>query len=178
MQNIFTRNKNMYSYMICLLIALGIIFITNIAYSNSINTNDFDMKFSWPCKPKCEIVKDFDSNLPSKYSAGNRGIDLKVQEGDFIYAPYDGKVFFVGKVNSKNIVSIKHENNIRTTYVGLKTNLSENDLVKKNETIGIVSFENMDPKFLHFGVILNKDTYLDPKIFLYEKIHLLPNVKW
>lgn len=79
------------------------------------------------------IIEDykFDVNC-FRYIAGNRGIDLLLEPGAQVFSPYDGEVFFKGKIDNKHILSIKHKNNIRTTYVGLDSHLDVGDNVKKN----------------------------------------------
>ncbi len=166
-------------------ILLTVIFsLSNFLTLDSINTypyiiknTHYKMHFDWPCKPKCKILKDYDDNLP-KYSAGNRGLDLEVAEGEKIYAPFDGVVFYRGKIDGKNILSIKHINDIRTTYVGLESSLKIGTTIAKGKVIGVTNYDNMKEKSLQFGVISGKDEYLNPKNFLYEKIVLLPIYNW
>ena len=173
-------NKTKINILQKIILFLFILFLSTyysfLKIANSSETN-FGMHFNWPCINHCKIVDDFDKNLP-KYSAGNRGIDLSMKDGENVYCPYDGEIFYSGKIDGKNIISIKHINNIRTTYVGATSLYKKGDKVLKGEIIGSINFSNMKMKALHFGVILNKDTYLDTKIFLFQKIILLPIIKW
>lgn len=152
---------------------------TTSTYEYKINDEDknrqgnYGMKFAWPCKPRCKIVKDF-QQLSSKYASGVRGIKLNMKNAQPVYVPYDGQVFYKGIINGVNIISIKHNAQIRSTFSCVKSSHSKNDLVHKGEVLGEVDYSNCDPQLLHFGVIKDKDTYLDPKKFLRSKIVLLP----
>ena len=153
-----------------LFLVSAIVFSQNLSYSTDYYPK---MLFQWPCNSSCEIVDYFDENL-GKFSAGNRGIDLAMKSGEKVFTPYDGEIFFVGKIARKHVLSIKHANNIRSTFVGVKSDLPAGSRVKTGDIIGDVDYADMKTPALHFGVIYGEDKYLNPLSFLRKEIVLLP----
>jgi murein DD-endopeptidase MepM/ murein hydrolase activator NlpD len=102
--------------------------------------------------PKCEQC------------SGNRGIELRLQRGQALYAVADGVVSFRGEVNRTKYLVILTKNNRRITYGKISvSNVRVGDRVLAGQQIA-VSGES-----LYFGireVVGGVVQYLDPMLFL------------
>lgn len=125
-------------------------------------------RFIWPCG-KSKILKTF-QQPEHFYSAGHRGVTLTCLNNSPIKAALSGKIYFSGVVAGVPSVSIQHDNGFRTTYLPVESSLKKGEIVEKGSPIGkLVNAENS----LHFGVKIDKHTYLNPLLFLPVKIRLI-----
>lgn len=78
-------------------------------------------------------------NPPAQnWLTGHRGVDLLTVPGQWVYAPADGVVTFVGKVGGKPVVSVTHDNGLRSTFEPVIGTLSKGDLAGRGTIIGYV----------------------------------------
>lgn len=106
----------------------------------------------------------FDSDKQAEYK--HTGIDIIGSPGDRVSASGNGIVSYTGfsPIGGRTIV-IRHNQNIRTTYLNLQNiYVSRGDMVKQGDiiaSIGALDDPSCADHHLHFGIIyLNK--YLDP----------------
>lgn len=123
--------------------------------------------WTWPVRPRPDVTHMFD--LEHRYSAGHRGIDLAVPAGTAVYAPDDGTVHFVGWVVDRPLLSVQHENGIRSTFEPVDAVVAEGDAVARGQLIGHVAESPTHEPVggLHLGARLGDD-YLDPLALLGE----------
>ena len=106
----------------------------------------------------------FDSEKRLYYR--HTGIDISGKSGERVWASANGVVTYTGfsPIGGRTVV-IRHNQNIRTTYLNLKSiYVSGGDMVKQGDIIASIGASD-DPSsrntHLHFGIIyINK--YLDP----------------
>ncbi len=118
----------------------------------------------------------FYNNIAKRYESNyHNGLDLI--GGDKIVSMYDGKVIacrnsikgYSDKYSSGNYVTIKHDNNLITTYCHLKYSslkVKKKDLVCKGQIIGLMgSTGHATGKHLHLGIKKN-NKWVDPEEYL------------
>lgn len=89
---------------------------------------------------KPELVNQY-RQPNSDYSAGHRGVDYLVTEGQAVFAPSDGEVKFVGKVVDRAVLSIQHGKSLSTTLEPVCSHLSKGEDVATGDLIGHICFE-------------------------------------
>lgn len=118
------------------------------------------------------VMDNITTHLTLNKFAVSSGILLGGEEGDNVFAAYDGTVESVTyDVYYGNKVVIKHKDDIRTTYYSLKeANVAEGQTVTKGQTIGTMGItatsEYLDGPNVHFSVtdnnaIVSPYEYLD-----------------
>jgi len=103
----------------------------------------------------------------SDYSAGHRGVDYLVKQGESVFAPSDGVVRFTGKVVNRGVLSLTHGQSLTTSFEPVCTKLTAGQKVFKGETVATVC--NRAGYRNHCGVriclhfsLRNRDGYLSP----------------
>lgn len=94
----------------------------------------------------------------------HNGVDIPAPSGTKIVAAYDGQIAWSYYSNSAgNWVGIDHGNGIYTVYMHMSKRLvSEGDIVKKGDVIGLVGTTGRSTgNHLHFGIRKN-GSYVDP----------------
>lgn len=77
-----------------------------------------------------------------RWSAGHRGVDLRVPENDRrVYAPAPGKVVFSGTVVNRKVLVIAHPDGRRSTFEPMDEALPVGTTVAAGETIGTVAIK-------------------------------------
>lgn len=71
----------------------------------------------------------------SDYSAGHRGIDYRVFEGQAILAPTDATVWFVGKVVNRSVLSLRTSSGDLVAFEPVCSELKPGDRVKTGQPI-------------------------------------------
>lgn len=165
----------MTKYVRFLIISISFLFIF------SIDTNPSVAALDWIWPVKGNIITPFNFDILNYYARGNHtGIDIESDEGTVVSAPMDGKVYWVAKNpfgRGGAGISIDHENDISTTYFGLKEpRVKKGSLVKQGDIIAVIANEgdkiSSDVTHLHFGIfktssrLSQKTEYLDPANFL------------
>lgn len=114
------------------------------------------------------------------YSSGHRGVDFAAPPGTHVRAAASGTVVFAGRVAGLFAVTIRHEDDVRTTYSQLSgIEVRRGEEVQQGQWIGTsgVAHAGGEPG-LHLGVKIG-DAYVDPATLLApadvtEALHLAP----
>lgn len=117
--------------------------------------------YSWPVRNP-NVTNDFDGP-EQPWLPGHRGVDLDAAEHTQLIAPADGTIAFVGKVAGKDVVTIKHNNGVTSTFEPATTTSAIGDKVSKEQPFAMVSGESdhCEETCVHWG-LKQSDTYLDP----------------
>lgn len=129
----------------------------------------------WPV-PGREIVREFEPP-EERWSRGHRGVDLAAPEGTAVVAVDAGVVSHSGVINGVGTITVRHNPSLRSTYQPVEQRLPVGAAVAQGEQIGVVTGASHCPprQCLHLGAIENRDTYLDPLLFLQPgEVSLLP----
>lgn len=121
--------------------------------------------WQWPVRPQPEVTRLFD--LPHRYAAGHRGIDLALAPGAEVHAVAAGTVRFVGVVVDRPVLSLQHPDGLISTYEPVVSDLARGDSVAAGDAIGTVSVEHQHQPDggMHLGA-RRGDDYLDPLTLL------------
>lgn len=93
-------------------------------------------------------------------ASGNRGLEYGSSDNQVVAAAADGLVAFAGPVAGRKVITIQHDDGIRTTYTGLlEIWVVEGMTVNRHAGIAIAS------SGFHFGARI-LDHYLDPQILI------------
>lgn len=119
-------------------------------------------RHAWPTGSKARVLRDF--NPPEKkWMAGHRGVDLELAEGSLVHASAAGVVVWAGQLAGRNVISIEHENGLRTTYEPVSPVIVQGDTVQAGETIGFLDAGHCgESSCLHWGAKRSKDSYVNP----------------
>lgn len=115
-----------------------------------------------------EVTRGFEAPT-SKWSAGNRGLEYRVREGQPIRAAGPGTVTFAGVIASSRYVTVLHADGIKTTYSYLDTiYVTEGQSVQVSDLLGLASDR------FQLGA-RRGDQYLDPQqLFQRDRAYLVP----
>jgi murein DD-endopeptidase MepM/ murein hydrolase activator NlpD len=126
--------------------------------------------------PEVDVTRPFDV-LPSRYSAGHRGVDLAGTPGSPVLAAGDGVVAFAGMVAGRPVVSVDHPGGLRTTYEPVDPSVGAGQAVARGSPIGTLLAGHpgcQASACLHWGLRRGGD-YLDPLALLaVPRVRLLP----
>jgi murein DD-endopeptidase MepM/ murein hydrolase activator NlpD len=130
-----------------------------------------------PVRSPAAIVRVFEPPT-TPYSAGHRGVDLRVRAGDVVWAAADGRVRFAGTVAARVVVVIEHADGISTEYEPLEVDVHTGMRVRAGQILGRVHGRHGDcavDTCLHWGARRGSD-YLDPMSLLTPlgPVRLLP----
>ncbi len=114
---------------------------------------------------------------PHPYGAGHRGIDLRARDGQRVSAPAAGVIAFVGMVVDRPVVSIDHDDGVRSTFEPVESDLTAGTVVAAGDVFGVVSGDrssnphcsgsqdtgSTDTHCLHVGARCG-ERYLNPAI--------------
>lgn len=118
------------------------------------------------------LVKDF-LQPSADWSAGHRGVDYLVNDGDEVLATSSGQIRFSGRLVNRSVVSIVHPNGLISTVEPVCSDLTKGTFVSAGKAIGTICtdvgyFSHCLPKLcLHFG-IKTEGGYLSPLYVLGE----------
>lgn len=121
--------------------------------------------YDWPLAGEPAVLRGFEAP-PAPWSPGHRGVDLGAATGEPVLAAGSGVVAFTGWVAGRPVVSIDHDDGIRTTYEPVAATVSAGTAVLVGAVIGHLHpagaphCETGD--CLHWGARIGDDTYLDP----------------
>ncbi len=114
------------------------------------------------------------------YGPGHRGVDLAGRAGQPVLAARDGTVVFAGPVAGHGVVSVQHDDGLRTTYEPVTPTVAAGAVVRTGDALG-----RLDPGHagcpeaavcLHWGVRRDRLDYLDPLVLLGPaRVRLLPS---
>ncbi len=84
-----------------------------------------------------QLVSEF-RQPTSDWSAGHRGVDYLVSEEQRVVAAFEGTVTFAGVVVDRSIVTVTHENGIKSSVEPVCPIVSNGDRVETGQVIGSV----------------------------------------
>lgn len=132
--------------------------------------------YDWPTGGPAPVLRDF-VGPAEPWASGHRGVDLEHSTGP-VRAAADGVVAFAGRVVDRGVVSIDHDDGIRTTYEPVAAVVVRGDRVRRGEIIGhLTGATHCAPEVcLHWGARRGASSYLDPMSLLRTEttIRLLP----
>jgi len=131
-----------------------------------------DAPHVWPVTGA--VVRGFDPPAVF-YGAGHRGIDIAGDAGVAVVASATGLVSFAGVINHVPMLTVTHDDGVRTTYQPVTPAVAQGDHVDVGAVIGFLQPGHCASPCLHFGVLRGRD-YLDPLTWLGSNtdIKLLP----
>lgn len=92
---------------------------------------------------------------------GHRGVDLGAGTGQVIHAAASGTVIYAGVLVDRPVISIRHQNGLRSTYEPVEALVTVGQAVTKGQPIGnLVS--GHDANSLHWGAKYSDRHYIDP----------------
>lgn len=121
-----------------------------------------------PLPPPPDIVTPFRPPA-EKWGTGHRGVDLAAPAGSQIRSAGSGVVAFAGRLADRNLVSVKHSAELRTTYEPVLPLVAVGQHVVAGQPIGILQPGHppcAPGACLHWGARIGAETYLDPMMLL------------
>jgi murein DD-endopeptidase MepM/ murein hydrolase activator NlpD len=132
--------------------------------------------YAWPMLPAPAVVTPF--RAPSHpYGPGHRGVDLGGAPGGAVLAARAGTVVFAGPVGGRDLVSVLHDDGLRTTYEPVQPVVEAGAVIRAGEVIGLLQPGHacVAQTCLHWGVRRDRNEYLDPLVLLRPpRVRLLP----
>ncbi len=124
-------------------------------------------ELDWPLRGK--VTRGFELPVGAYGEGGHQGMDIAAPPGSKVSAAAAGTVTWVGELPRGTAVSITHQGNTRTTYLGLASVcLRQGDMVSRGQEIGTLDGAR-DPSsagtHLHFGAYLNGSP-VDPRLLM------------
>lgn len=115
-----------------------------------------------------QVLDHFQAPLWQK-GPGHRGIDLAMSSQSPIVAPFDGEVFFAGKVVNRQVITLVSNKGLKASFEPVCALHRKGARVAKGEAIGILCIPESDyempcDRCMHFS-IRNQYGYLNPLLF-------------
>jgi murein DD-endopeptidase MepM/ murein hydrolase activator NlpD len=111
------------------------------------------------------------------FGPGHRGVDLAGSVGQPVRAARGGTVVFAGPVAGHGVVSVQHDDGLRTTYEPLTPTVRAGAVVAAGAVLGtlVAGHRGCPSACLHWGVRRDRLEYLDPLVLLRPtRVRLLP----
>lgn len=132
--------------------------------------------YAWPMFPAPRVVSPF--RAPDhQYGPGHRGADLGGAIGQPVLAARAGVVVFAGRLAGRGVVSVQHDDGLRTTYEPVRPTVLAGAGVAGGAVLGVLEagHRGCTPACLHWGVRRDRLEYLDPLVLLRPtRMRLLP----
>ena len=132
----------------------------------------------WPLTPRPVVVSRF-APPEQRFGRGHRGVDLLGRPGQPVRAAVPGTVSFAGVVAGRPVVVVRH-GRTRTTYQPVAAEVDRGQPVQAGQRLGLLlaAGSHCAPRAcLHWGLIEDAETYLDPLSLLGAgPVRLLPLV--
>jgi murein DD-endopeptidase MepM/ murein hydrolase activator NlpD len=132
--------------------------------------------WGWPLGGEPVVSRPFDQ-LPSRYAAGHRGVDLLGSPGEPVLSAGAGVVAFAGLVAGRPVVSVEHAGGLRTTYQPVQPVVAAGQPVARGAPLGVLAGGHPGcpaDACLHWG-LRRGAVYLDPLLLLRPpRVRLLP----
>jgi murein DD-endopeptidase MepM/ murein hydrolase activator NlpD len=128
-----------------------------------------------------DVVRPFDPPAV-RWGAGHRGVDLGSAVGSAVRAPAGGVVTFAGQVAGRGVVTILHDDGLRSSFEPVSTRLHTGDRVSTGDEVAMLDAAATEPGVghcapqacVHWGV-RRGETYVDPMALVAtDPIVLLP----
>lgn len=113
----------------------------------------------------------------TRYGPGHRGVDLAAIAGVEVRAPAAGTVVFAGRLVDRGVVSLQHDDGLRTSLEPVTASVTIGQRVLAGAVVGTVQVGHprcAPTVCLHWGIRLD-GVYLDPMALLRPvRVRLLP----
>ncbi|GEL17783.1 hypothetical protein PA7_16200 [Pseudonocardia asaccharolytica DSM 44247 = NBRC 16224] len=133
--------------------------------------------YGWPLDPPPAVGNPF-REPAHRYGPGHRGVDLVGRPGQSVRAAREGTVVFAGPLAGRGVVSVQHDDGLRTTYEPVTAAVAAGAVVRRGEVLGGLEPGHPgcpDPACLHWGVRRGEADYLDPLLLVSPtRLRLLP----
>ncbi len=133
--------------------------------------------YAWPLVPAPAVHTPFQAPA-HPFGPGHRGVDLAGSPGQPVAAARAGTVVFAGPVAGRGVVSIQHDDGLRTTYEPVRPAVTAGAVVRSGDVLGLLDPGHPGctaPACLHWGVRRDRTEYLDPLLLLRPpRVRLLP----
>jgi murein DD-endopeptidase MepM/ murein hydrolase activator NlpD len=133
--------------------------------------------YAWPLLPPPALLGPFEAP-PHVYGRGHRGVDLAGAPGQPVLAARAGTVVFAGPVGGRGVVSVQHDDGLRTTYEPVRPAVVAGASVRAGDVVGFLEPGHAGcapATCLHWGVRRDRTEYLDPLVLLRPpRVRLLP----
>jgi murein DD-endopeptidase MepM/ murein hydrolase activator NlpD len=133
--------------------------------------------YSWPLLPVPAVRTPFRPPAHA-FGPGHRGVDLAGAPGQAVLAARGGTVVFAGSVAGRPLVSVQHDDGLRTTYEPVTPAVATGAVVAAGAVLGTLEPGHAgcpDAVCLHWGVRRDRTDYLDPLVLLRPaRVRLLP----
>jgi murein DD-endopeptidase MepM/ murein hydrolase activator NlpD len=133
-------------------------------------------RYAWPLQPPPVVLAPFGAP-EDPFGPGHRGVDLAGAIGQPVLAARGGTVAFAGPVAGHGVVSVQHDDGLRTTYEPLVPSVHGGDVVNAGAVLGtlVAGHRGCSSPCLHWGVRRDRLEYLDPLVLLRPlRVRLLP----
>ncbi len=136
---------------------------------NSISAPARRGDYAWPTGTETRVLRSFD--LPEqRWLSGHRGVDLSLDAGATVLAAGTGEVIYAAMLNDRPVVSIQHEDGIRTTYEPVSPLVRKGERIEAGTPLGILEPGHCaQADCLHWGAKRGRDGYLDPLSLLDDR---------
>lgn len=130
-----------------------------------------------PLDPPVVVARPFDGP-PVPWAAGHRGVDLAAGVGQTVRAPRGGVVTFAGTVVDRGVVTVTHDDGLRSSLEPVRWAVRPGELVARGQPLGTVADAPghcAPATCLHWG-LRRGDAYLDPMRWVLDRgpVVLLP----
>lgn len=132
--------------------------------------------YAWPLAPPHPVLRTFTAPT-TPYGQGHRGVDLGGSAGEPVLAAGDGTVLFAGEVGGRPVVSVIHDDGLRTTYEPVTPTVRTGDRVGRGAPLGTLRAGHEGcppPACLHWGARRGL-AYVNPiRLVAPGRVRLLP----
>jgi murein DD-endopeptidase MepM/ murein hydrolase activator NlpD len=132
--------------------------------------------YAWPLWPAPTLLTPFGAP-DDPFGPGHRGVDLAGTVGQPVLAARGGTVVFAGPLAGRGVVSVEHDDGLRTTYEPLVPAVQAGAIVRSGQVLGTLAagHHGCPSACLHWGVRRDRREYVDPLVLLRPPhVRLLP----
>lgn len=132
--------------------------------------------YAWPLWPPPAVVTPFDAPAFA-FGRGHRGVDLAGAPGQAVLAADGGIVVHAGPLAGRGVVSVLHQDGLRTTYEPVTAAVAVGAPVARGAVLGTLDpgHRGCPGTCLHWGVRRDRWEYVDPLVLLRPpRVRLLP----
>jgi hypothetical protein len=124
----------------------------------------------WPVDAPREVTREFRAPA-TEYSAGHRGIDIAVVEGQDVRSPDSGRVLFAGLVAGRGVITVDHGGGVVSSLEPVRAVVSVGDVVDARQTLGVVDFADVVWSEAHACTCVHlgaryRGFYVSPRVLL------------
>lgn len=132
--------------------------------------------YQWPLQPVPVVVRAFDGR-GEPFGPGHLGVDLAGEPGRPVLAARGGSVVFAGMLAGRGVVSVQHDDGLRTTYEPVDPRVRAGQLVTTGAVLGLLlpGHPGCPGTCLHWGARRDRLDHIDPLVLVRPRqVRLLP----